>query len=77
MFHTNPRHVDESREIADAVKRIHEDPSVLELARTNVNAALDKLGLKDNARYVVAPLFAAALTVVATSSTIPTSYWSS
>lgn len=77
MFHTNPRHVDESREIADAVKRIHEDPSLIELAKTNVDAALDKLGLKDNARYVVAPLFAATLTVVATSSTIPTSFWSS
>ena len=76
MFHTNPQYVDESREIADAVKRIHADPSLVELAKTNVNAALDKLGLKDNARYVVAPLFAAALTVVATSSTTPTNFWS-
>ena len=77
MFQTNPRHVDESREIADAVKRIHEDPSVLELARTNVDAALDKLGLKDNARYAVAPLFAATGTVVATSTMTPTDFWSS
>lgn len=77
MFHTNPRHVDESREIANAVKRIHEDASLIELAKTNVDAVLDKLGLKDNTRYAVRPLFATPLTAMGTSANTPTSFWAS
>jgi flagellin-like protein len=78
MFQPDPRHVEESREITAAVRRLQEDPSILELARTNLVGALDRLELSSGtARRAVAPVLTAALAVAITiSPTLPRCYWS-
>lgn len=65
---------DETRAIVSAVRRIHEDGSILAQARENLGLALDRLHLTGNARLVVAPLLAAAL-AVATSPGLQYQMW--
>lgn len=73
-------HLDETREIVDAVRKIRDDRSIVETARENLGAALDRLNLSGNARLVVGPLLTAAFTVAAVGPMIsqaPQGYWSS
>lgn len=69
-------HLDETREIVNAVRQIRDDQSILETARENLSGALDRLNLTGNARIVVGPLLTAALAVAVTASPqITHGYW--
>jgi len=69
-------HLDETREIVEAVRQIRDDQSILVLAKTNLSGALDRLHLSGNARVVVTPLLTAALAVVVTGAPrIPSGAW--
>jgi hypothetical protein len=63
-------HLDETREIVEAVRQIRDDRSILETARENLGGALDRLNLSANARTVVTPLLTAALTIAASGPMI-------
>jgi hypothetical protein len=67
-------HPEEAREIIAAVRQIRADSSILAQARDNLGGALDRLRLGGNARAVVAPLLAVALTV-ATHPAKPMGMW--
>lgn len=60
-------HLDETRTIVAAVRRIREDASILQEAKADLARTLDRLGLSGNPRAVVAPLLGAALAVVLTA----------
>jgi hypothetical protein len=72
-------HLDETREIVEAVRRIRDDRSLLDTARDSLGGPLDRLDLSSNARTVVTPLLTAAFTLALTGSMIiqgPKTYWS-
>lgn len=69
-------HLDETRDIVEAVRQIRDDASILEMAKTNLSGALDRLHLSGNARVIVTPLLTAALAVVVTGTpAIPMAGW--
>lgn len=71
-------HLEETREIVEAVRQIRDDRSIVETARENLGAALDRLNLTGNARLVVGPLLTAAFTVALAGPMItqtPQGYW--
>lgn len=70
-------HLDETRSIVAAVRRIRDDSSILAEAKADVAQALDHLGLNGNTRTIVAPLLSAALAVAVTADPFrPLGFWS-
>lgn len=61
--------------IADAVRQIRQDPSIVQEARRSIASALDRLGLQGTARQAVTPLLAAATSSGSVSLAKPTSFW--
>lgn len=70
-------HLDETRDIVEAVRRIRSDRTILDLAKDNLSGALDRLQLAGNARTVVTPILTTALAIAVTVGPAkPESFWS-
>jgi len=69
-------HLSETSTIANAVRRIREDASIIQEARRSLNGALDLLGLGGTAREAVRPLLAAACSRNSGSLVVtPETFW--
>lgn len=68
------REVAEARAIMQAIRELQTNPQLLDTARTDTQAAMDRLGLSGTARHAVAAALALSLTGVALVPGIPV-FW--
>lgn len=68
----------EVSEITNAVRRIHEDASIVQEARRSLSGALDLLGLRGTPREAVRPLLMAATSGGTSGNVVePSFFWAS